>query len=280
MSVLSYSVNEKGICSILSQGSNIQDILVRDTNPHMSKQMSFQAATFSSFNLARRCGFNDIDLVRIPPILKNDKQKMIIKSASETTGVNYTETSERPLYSCAAYMNMYQSKKVRFSSIEGVGNNLIIYTDASVKDGLETTVSFTLLDENRDLIMLFALEVGEPRKPDIAELEAGLIALKTVKHLTNKPTKKRWYCDNETAVLAFKQNKFPDSVTKYKSRVNNMTIPNIQYESLNGRDNKLADALCDDVRFNEFEGSLIYTSECMNTNNTLREITEIASEFV
>lgn len=264
MSTLSYNFNDKVICGILYHDDQIVNITISPVQENDSREAKTRKATGACLRLLRISAIQTKDVVfRYPSILKGNKQEKILRTRADEYGLNISSIVRRPFSLNGSICTMYKRDTINKPSFNSDEHPWFLYTDASIVSNRETTVGNCIVDASGHILSINACVIDtEVQNTKVVELYSGLVALRIIKKSKYDSSELKWFCDNERTIDAFRSNDYMNMSKKDVDMLNSVRscFDNIDYNSISGSDNRVADAVCKDIRHREVEDLISYSS--------------------
>lgn len=270
MNALCYNFNEDVITATVASNNQFIDILVSDIPDKYTDYQSVIAATESCMRLSRIYGISDNIVFRYPSRLKGNRQEQIIDD--KITNQTIEDKIRIPYSINGAINTMYSRGEIGFTAHGENAEPSKIYTDASINAPNSPTVSVCITDDDDKILLLFADTIPDSvQNIDIAELYGGLLGIRLSQNIDTRADV-TWICDNEYVLSVFDNERETkvdmDKISKNIANRIRSAEKNIEYESISGNDNRIADALADDVRREEFTDSIIFMADSIKDSKS------------
>lgn len=257
MNTFSYNINNDTVCCLACSNGVIRDISVI-RSPNKTGKELVPTATESIARMVKSHNEKPIRF-RYPPIEKGNKQKNMIMDFCRLD--DKFEFKKTPFLINSSIASMNRSGRIRSVSFSDTSQPYTLYTDASVVDSEDPTVSSCLLNSRNEILYMVSQSIRSVANVTTAELIAGYLGLKICE--LNDAEEVEWYCDNNT-VLRFvdggQERKISESY--FSNNIRSLFGSNEKYHKnrISGDKNKLADSMAKDVRHEEMNGSLEFRS--------------------
>lgn len=258
------------ITATVASNNQFIDILVSDIPDKYTDYQSVIAATESCMRLSRIYGISDNIVFRYPSRLKGNRQEQIIDD--KITNQTIEDKIRIPYSINGAINTMYSRGEIGFTAHGENAEPSKIYTDASINAPNSPTVSVCITDDDDKILLLFADTIPDSvQNIDIAELYGGLLGIRLSQNIDTRADV-TWICDNEYVLSVFDNERETkvdmDKISKNIANRIRSAEKNIEYESISGNDNRIADALADDVRREEFTDSIIFMADSIKDSKS------------
>lgn len=258
MIAVSYNINpDGGSCIIISRGFNILDIIISKLDVYNDKYNRVYNISKSVADYVEKFSRSRENvLISYPPILKKNKQSDILRDILPKKDIKF---NNQPLKICNSINRMISQDRLKKVSFDSEQIPIKVYTDASIIDDGISTIGFSMVDNNNELIMLEAREVKGYDQISNCELTAGVAGISKAKQYGYDNI--IWISDNKDAQNILESNNNFGSVLQRESiRSLRDNFTSFVYEDIRGKNNDLADGLADDVRKKRFPRYLSYKS--------------------
>ena len=258
MITFSYNINNDTVCCLAYGNGEIKDISIIQSSEKTDKDL-IPTATDSIARLVKTHSEKSVRF-RYPPIEKGQTQENMLVETSKLDNVKF-DFRKTPFSVNSSIARMYRSDRISFVSFDNTEQPYKLYTDASVVDSRNPSISSCLLNSQNQILHMISRSIREVDNVATAELIAGYLGLKICE--MNNVESVEWYCDNNT-VLKFvegeSENKIDDSYIS--KNIRSIFQRNEQYNNntIRGSKNKLADSMAKDIRHEEVNDRLEFIS--------------------
>lgn len=259
MLILSYNYHNSGAENIIVLRNNriLELIILKNTN-YKNKEEKFSRASISiAGKISKYRNENENILIQTPPMLSKNKQEVIINKRIKKN--NSVKHGNKPLKICSAINSMIIDGRINSISNKNKSEPIRIYTDASVQENKQPTIGFAILNNDNQILYLYGKVLSGSKDIEDYELNAGIAGLCYGLQFGFKSVE--WVSDNQMAQNVLNGQDHVgteiqrESLRKIKS---NYTV--FEYKDIKGKSNRLADSLADDVRRNNLDETIYYTT--------------------
>lgn len=270
---LSYNINKKTGCCLVYNGNEIKDISIFSNPEDYSKEETARRATEIISRFKNKFESSSY-IYRYPPMLKGRKQEEMIHNLCDVQ--KNDEFCKSPFSINATISTMYNKRNVRPPSFRNITNKWYLYTDASVVDSRDPSISSCILNSDKEILYLLSASINETRNVAEAEACAGLIGLNIVKQ-SSCVQELDWYCDNNIVLRYIDdQNEekleLAESAKKLEELFN--SEDGFTKNSIRGSENTLADSMAKDIRHKEVKDHFSFTSPAVKETISKTDVNE------
>lgn len=275
MNTFSYNINKDTVCCLVCSDGQIKDISMLRSDNKTNKQL-ISRATKALSSLVKKYKQEPIRF-RYPPIEKGDTQEQLILDSCDLSGTDF-DFRKTPFSINSSIASMYREDKVGFVSFDNISEPYKLYTDASVVESRDPSISSCLLNSENEILHLVSQSIRNIENVTTGELIAGYLGLKICDR--NDIEKVEWYCDNNS-VLRFVDGQQEEKIqeTYFSNNIRSLFGSHSEYNKnrISGNKNKLADSMAKDIRHEEVNRHLEFSSPAFQDHtgveDTLKEIT-------
>lgn len=270
MNTFSYNINNDTVCCLACCDGEIRDISILRSSEETNKDL-IPMATDSIARLIKTHSEKPVRF-RYPPIEKGQKQENMLVNACRLDDAEF-DFRKTPFSINSSIASMHRSNRVSFVSFDNTEQPYKLYTDASVVDSRDPSISSCLLNSQNEILHMVSTSIKWVDNVTTAELIAGYLGLRICE--SNNVEKVEWYCDNNS-VLRFvngeSEDKIHDSYFSNNTRSIFQRYDQYNNNRISGDKNKLADSMAKDIRHEEVDNRLEFRSPGFEDHSGVDEI--------